>query len=250
MAHTYSILNAPTAAAAGITISGRKLSIESTPGFTYPLISGYTKQAAVTEVLQISTVAFTAANNTTYRFNLQQMVDGFLKSLIVTYISDGSGTAAEIDAAFTAQITKEGFKITPSGAGTPLTLTAQAGYPLFTIANIENTTVATGTAGVEAKGTVAKVTLLIAGLNNTGTDLLVSGNVYTQYQFVYGKPTTPSFNIIDRNTNLEIHDLFVNEGAAGYALFDVGLNTNIMQGYEVNAGVANVVPDADCYSII
>lgn len=237
---TYSIIN-NTVGAGDVDLTNRFLNITGAPSMEFLKISGYTATAAVAETLQVSTVAFTAANSTSYRFFLSQTVaNGIVKALIVNYISDSTATAAEINAAFTAQINAMGFQITPSGAGTPLTLTAKTGYPIFTISQIENTTVATGTAGVAAKGTAVAAAALVAGDFNTYTDLFVSGNTYTQYQFTFGRIDIPSFDIIGRNSVGYIHNLFVYDGDAQYAAFNTALTNLMSGGTEADATLGNV----------
>lgn len=241
---SYNVINNPTGLG-DFDLTNRYLNILGAPKMKFIGISGFAKVVAAAEVLQVSTVTFVAANNTTYRWLLQQTVQNengndIEKSLIVTYISDSTATAAEINAAFAAQVTKMGFKITPTSAGSVTTLTAQAGYPIFTLAAIENVTTATTTAGVKAVGTaaVASAEMLEERCHNTGTEGFTSAT-YTEYEFTWGEPTTPAFNIIERNTFGQIHHLFVNDADAQYAAFDAGLINLMSGGTEASATTAN-----------
>lgn len=101
------------------------------------------------ETANVQTLTFTAANSTVYSFKVSQMVDRALKVVSFYYTSDATATAAEIAAAivntFNAQNAQNGIYVTASGSGSPVTLTGQSGYPLFTVYDVSsNITVASG----------------------------------------------------------------------------------------------------------
>lgn len=105
----------------------------------------------------VLSVAFTAANNTPYYFELvQQKVDPFEQPSVVpiSYNSDATATAAEIAAGILAQVNgyslSNKLDVTATGSGTPVTLTATSQYPLISTQSPKNVTVSTTTAGVAA----------------------------------------------------------------------------------------------------
>jgi len=105
------------------------------------------------ETLSVQTLTFSAANSTVYSFKVSQMVDGALKVVSFNYTSDATATAGEIATAivdtFNAQVAQGGIYVTASGSSSPVTLTAQAGYPLFTVYDASsNITVANALADI------------------------------------------------------------------------------------------------------
>lgn len=101
------------------------------------------------ETLNVQTLTFTAANSTDYSFSVKQTINGVDKIVNFFYTSDATATAAEIATAivntFNAQNAQNGIFVTATGSASPVTLTAQAGYPLFTVYNASsNITVANG----------------------------------------------------------------------------------------------------------
>jgi len=105
------------------------------------------------ETLSVQTLTFTAANSTDYYFSVKQTVNGVDKIVNFFYTSDATATAAEIATAivdtFNAQNAQEGIFVTATGSSSPVTLTAQAGYPLFTVYNASsNITVADALANI------------------------------------------------------------------------------------------------------
>ena len=249
MEPTYSILNTIQAAAADLSIAARVLGITGAPRLNYPSIASMVQTNYNAETLQIATVAYTVANNTTYSFSLKQIVNGNILHDTVTYTSDSNATAAEIAAAISNIVTARGFKITPSGVASPVTLTAQAGYPVFTIVGILNTTVVVGTPGVEANGTAAKVTALVAGLNATSSVAISSTGTYRQYAFTFEDAMSASFGVVGREAARQ-HWLFVDESATNFAAFNIGLVTNVLNGYTINLGVANTTVEPEVFSVL
>ena len=99
------------------------------------------------ETLNVQSLAITAANNAEYYFSVKQTVNGVDKIVNFFYVSDATGTQAEVTAAiiatFTAQLAQGGIYVTATGSTSPATLTANAGYPLFTIYNVSSNIVVT-----------------------------------------------------------------------------------------------------------
>jgi len=90
------------------------------------------------ETLSVQTGTVTAANEADYYFSVKQTVNGVDKIVNFFYTSDASGTQAEVVTAaintFNAQNAQGGIYVTATGS-TTIILTAQAGYPLFTVYN-------------------------------------------------------------------------------------------------------------------
>jgi len=237
--NTYSVLNTIAALAADITLVGRKLnvaitSVTGTPTFPtldYINIVDEKTQAAVTEVLQTETITYVAANATKYRFSITQMVDGVLQSAIITYDSDASGTDAEIGQAIVDQVNAHTeLRVTASNPASPVLLTAQAGYPTFTVAGATNVTPLVTLAGVAAQG--QGTTLAANGI--VGAE---AGQVYTKYEFSYNSDAGVQMQSSTLNGG-NTHTLYVKEGAANFAAF------NTRMGEVVNAFLAGTT-DAD-----
>lgn len=139
--NTYNVLNSIAATAADFSLSAQNFSITGAPVIRYGDITsagnGFLYSLAATRARK--SMAFTAANNTTYSFRVKQTVSGVDKNSLITYTSDSSGTAAEIIAAFSAQLTALGFDITVTGSSSPIILTGSSTNPLFTITDVANT---------------------------------------------------------------------------------------------------------------
>lgn len=211
------VLNTCAASAGDISLAGSilgiKLNSTVTRNFNYQLIrkGSLQKITAVSEVLQVSTVTVTHAANKVFAFTLQQRVgDRLLTNTIsVDTTNPNYATAADIYTAMNAAIVLLGYKITPSGTS-PLTLTALTRYPQFTIVNISNCTIATGTAGVFSvnKGQ----DLLDQGFTDSVTaNLPVSANAYTRYRFVAQKEAGDRFGSEAQIETEEIN-WYINDG--------------------------------------
>jgi hypothetical protein len=174
--------------ATGATLADRAITFAGTD-VSAPVISFLDNQAAncirtvyAAEIPGAATVSFSAGNNTTYSFTINQIINGEKKTSIFSYTSDASGSEAEIDAAFTAALTKlisNGyfqFAFTVAGSST-IVITANAGFPLLQVIAGENVTVGSVTAGANAVNKGAD--LVAAGVENA-----VAGNTYTSFEFV------------------------------------------------------------------
>ncbi len=165
--NTTSVLNSIAATAADFSLSAQNFSITGAPVIRYGDIAsagnGFTYSLAATRARK--SMAFTAANNTTYSFRIKQVVSGVEKNSLITYTSDSSGTAAEIIAAITAQLTALQFDIVVTGSSSPIVLSATSTNPLFTITDISN--VATTAAMDTAYGTGGAASTTAVYLVNT-----------------------------------------------------------------------------------
>lgn len=93
------------------------------------------------ETLNVQTGTVTAANSADYYFSVKQTVNGVDKIVNFFYTSDATGTQAEVVTAavntFNAQNAQNGIFVVATGS-TTIILTAQAGYPLFTVYNVSS----------------------------------------------------------------------------------------------------------------
>ncbi len=134
------------------------------------------------EQVNVQTGAVTAANSADYYFSVKQTVNGVDKIVNFFYTSDASATQAEIVTAvkntFNAQNAQNGIFVTATGS-TSITLTAQAGYPLFTVYNASsNISFTSGMASqsVDATG--------VANVNATPIKVKITGHGYLTGQTV------------------------------------------------------------------
>jgi hypothetical protein len=216
--NSWSVINSPQAASADLDINGGVINVTTVnnrfPAVVYDNLThlGAGVVTFVAEQLQVTTLVFSAANNTTYKFTLSQEIDGETRMQTFFYTSDANATTAEICAAFVAQVNASSFKVTASGSGSPITLTAQAGYPIFKVTLVANfTSQATGTAGIAAAYTGAQ--LLALGV----TDAAVGTN-YHYWKFTFANPL-PSNNTLAKAEEIG-HSLYIADSANGDTLRD------------------------------
>lgn len=104
------------------------------------------------ETVNVQTGTVTAANNFDYSFKVRQVVNGVVKVVNFFYTSDATGSQAEVVTAvintFNAQNAQGGIFVTATGS-TSITLTGQAGYPLFDVYDVSgNLSFASGMADI------------------------------------------------------------------------------------------------------
>jgi len=159
------------------------------------------RRAAITKIItnkgkleqvNVQTGTVTAADSYDYYFKVRQVVNGVLKVVSFFYTSDASATQAEIVTAvkntFNAQNAQDGIYVTASGS-TSITLTGQAGYPLFDVYDVSgNLSFASGMASqnIDATG--------VANVNATPIKVKITGHGYLTGQ-------TVTFNNLDVTTN-------------------------------------------------
>jgi hypothetical protein len=233
------VLNNPTGAS-DISLANRKLSLASSavttgtfPTLDYRFIDSATIITGVAETAGVWTVAFSAANDTTYKFAINQVVNGNPVTYIVSYTSDSSATAAEIAAAFVNQINAQtgltSIQVTASGSGTPITLTADTGYPIFSVSAIQNMGTITNTVtGVAATGQGA--TLAAAGVSGA-----TAGTTYTEYRISYYQEAAPQMDTRVLQGKNTLH-FYVNQGDAQFAAFNTEMQDTLNA---LAAGVAD-----------
>lgn len=231
--YNYLVLDTVQAAAADLQLAGGVISF----GNPLQVICDYknlipgkcSAVAAVAETAQVSTLTFTAANSTDYGIRIDQFdpVNGRTITKFYYYTSDATATATEIATAFAAAINADTtIKVTAVGGAT-LVLTADAGYALFTVTNITDTTVANvlTTPGVVAKGTQAALAL---------KGITVSGASYSTVHMEYGMNMTPV--ITGQLTEKYVLDIYLNQADGDTAALVTAFD-NLFAG--VAGGVAN-----------
>jgi len=216
--NSWSVINSPQAASADLDINGGVINVTTVnnrfPAVVYDNLThlGAGVVTFVAEQLQVTTLVFSAANNTTYKFTLSQEIDGETRMQTFFYTSDANATTAEICAAFVAQVNASSFKVTASGSGSPITLTAQAGYPIFKVTLVANfTSQATGTAGIAAAYTGEQLLAL-------GVEDAQAGTNYHYWKFTFANPL-PSNNTMAKAEEIG-HSLYIADSANGDTLRD------------------------------
>lgn len=125
------VLNTIASDGGDITLDKKVLTVATLPSVEFENISKSTGVLiSLAETVEIKTVAYTAANNTTYEFTVSQIREGKLYTKTVKYISDASGTDAEIATGLVGAFNnaKNGIKATASGSVSPITFTADSKY--------------------------------------------------------------------------------------------------------------------------
>jgi hypothetical protein len=230
MENTNSLINTVAALGADITYSNGNLNIAvdsgTFPQMFVPQVDSFTKITGVAETSQTSTVTYAVANSTTYELVITQSINAPNQApatYTASYTSDANATDAEIATNLVNQINAQtgetGIKVTASGAASPLTLTADAGFPFFTASAVSNVTIAAGVTGVAAKG-------IGADLVTAGVAGAVVGTTYTTYIFDFYS-NQPAQMGAELNAGLNTMTLYVNQGDADFGLFDAQLRAII-----------------------
>lgn len=179
------------AGAADVSTNNRVLKVTGLPDINFlDIISvGAGVVPCLIETVQTASVAFTAANDTTYSFQVGQY-NRQLQRIVwdtVSYKSDSTGTAAEIAAGFVdyvnAKTSGGAWDLTASGSGTPVTIVGKAGNPLFFTRATQNVTITMGTT-VAPHGTAG--TALAGTTTVTVTTLAAHGLVVGQKVSITG----------------------------------------------------------------
>jgi len=213
--NSWSVINSPQAASADLDINGGVINVTTVnnrfPAVVYDNLThlGAGVVTFVAEQLQQTTLVYAASNNVTYKFTLSQEIDGETKMQTFFYTSTANATTTpgEIADAFVAQVNASGFKVTASGSGSPITLDAQAGYPIFKVTLVANfTSQATGTAGIAAAYTGAQLLAL-------GVEDAQAGTNYHYWKFTFANPL-PSNNTMAKAEEVG-HSLYIADSANG-----------------------------------
>lgn len=148
------VMNAPVAA--NFSVANGLISIsgltDAFPKFsTLRLLTEGLEESQVAQTSNFS-VAFTAANNTTYALNVTGVntLTGLTEARKVSFTSDATGTAAEIAGALVNLVNSLPFGATATGTGTPVTISGPAS---LVVVDAGNTTVTSGNATIAPNGT-------------------------------------------------------------------------------------------------
>ena len=169
------VMNAPVAA--NFSVANGLISIsgltDAFPKFsTLRLLTDGLEESQVAQTSNFS-VAFTAANNTTYALNVTGVntLTGLTEARKVSFTSDATGTAAEIAGALVNLVNALPFGATATGTGTPVTISGPAS---LVVVNAGNTTVTSGNATIAPNGTPS--TAITQSIAPSGTaSLAVAG---------------------------------------------------------------------------
>jgi hypothetical protein len=233
----YNIIETVAASAGDIVLTGNgQLKMTGAPVFPLKSSRLGDRVAAAAAVAQVSTVTVTAAANTRYAFVVTQKIgDDVMVRTISVRTGATAGAAVDISNQFEKQLESNGLKMTATTALGVTTITAAAGFEVFSIANVSNTAVATTTPGSYAVG-------LGSVLNASGLSGFVAANYYDAYPVEIGSDVVLNGGI-EQGTALTDYTVFVNIGtnaaspSATSALVAVGYS-NVARGFNVNAGVA------------
>lgn len=148
------VMNAPVAA--NFSVANGLISIsgltDAFPKFsTLRLLTDGLEESQVAQTSNFS-VAFTAANSTTYALNVTGVntLTGLTEARKVSFTSDATGTAAEIAGALVNLVNSLPFGATATGTGTPVTISGPAS---LVVVDAGNTTVTSGNATIAPNGT-------------------------------------------------------------------------------------------------
>jgi hypothetical protein len=234
----YLVINSTDVTATSWVLANGVISINSQNVCKYNAVKKASVTAAVAETSGVETLTPIAAANSVYQFIIQQynLSTGVTYTGTYTYTTAASGdTATTICNAFRSQINNDQvLKVTATGAAT-LILTADAGFPLFTVTILQvgggltKATVAPDyVPGVAAVGTTAA--LALKGIT------VPAGKSYTTVHLEYSPVT--GMNIKDDVNLYSVYDLYLDQADAQTAAL-VTVITNNINGLD-NAGlVAN-----------
>ena len=233
----YNIIETVAASAGDIVLTGNgQLKMAGAPVFPLKSSRLGDRVAAAAAVAQVSTVTVTAAANTRYAFVVTQRIgDDVMVRTISVRTGATAPTALSISNQFEKQLENNGLRVTATTALGVTTITAAAGFEVFSIADAGNTTVATTTAGSYAVG-------LGSVLNASGLSGFVAANYYDAYPVEIGSDVVLNGGL-EQGTALTDYTVFVNIGtnaaspSATSALVAVGYS-NVARGFNVHAGVA------------
>lgn len=191
---------------------------------------------SVAEVLQQTTLTPVAANSSTYSFRITQFNINTGTNIVREYFyttAAAGDDATSICDALRDQVNADTIiQVTATGAAT-LILTADAGYPIFTVTILQTGggfTQATGTAGVRSVNTDADLTRMgITGF---------TGTAYTNLHLEFYKQVG-DLNTIGQGQHW-MWDAYVDEGEAQYGDLLTYME-EMMAG--VNAGAATTDPN-------
>ncbi|KKM19605.1 hypothetical protein LCGC14_1653920 [marine sediment metagenome] len=246
------LLNTIASDGGDITLDKQVLTVATLPPIDFDNIDRSTEVlVSLAETRQILSVAYTAANNTEYKFTVNQIIDGKLYTKIVKYTSDASGSDAEIATGLVGAFNnaKNGVRAVASGAATPLTFTAAAKYdsdyvivgePMLSIEDISNTTTTSNqdnhTAALQG-GSITDATPCVVTAVAHG---LVSGQKIT----LAGITTATTLNATWRATVLTANTYELDGSTDGTGAAGVGAATAIEVAQASRGHIGDLVNDS------
>jgi hypothetical protein len=231
----YLVLTNPAVTSSSWVLADGVITINGQQVCKYKELRKASVTVSVNETLQVTTLTPTAAANSVYTLMIQQynFSTGKTYTGTYTYTTAASGdTATTISDAFKNQINADqNIKITTDAlGGATIVLTAEAGFPVFTVTILQvggGLTQATGTPGVVAVGTSAA--LALQGITVTGTN-------YTTVHLEYAPIT--GLNIKDSTDVYSVYDLYL-DTADGSTSALVTVITNNLNGLNDLGTAAN-----------
>lgn len=222
--YNYLVLDVIQAAAADVQLKGGVINfgdpLQIVCDYKNLIVGKCSVTTAVAQTNQVSTLTFTAANNTEYGISIDWWDPTLDKTVrkVYYYTSDATATATEIANAFAAAITADPTSKVTAVGGATLVITATAGYPFFNVNNIaEGTTVAGTTTpttpGVAAIGTQAAL---------AAKGITVANATYTTVHMEYNMNMNP----VNAVATLEpyVLDIYLNDGDANEAALSTAFN--------------------------
>lgn len=187
---TTSLLNTITASGADLTLVARKLNVAiaaangsgSFPTINYPDIISATVSPAITETVLVSRVGWTAADNTQFLFTVTQVIDGQVVKMTANLGDSGVGaTNTTIGTALAACFNGTALQVTCAytPANAYVTITANAGYPIYQVTLGATGTMTYSTATTMAGVAIASSTVATPSVVTSVGHGLVNGSVIT-----------------------------------------------------------------------
>lgn len=200
----YLVLTNPAVTSSSWVLANGVITINGQQVCKYKELRKASVTASVNETLQVTTLTPTAAANSTYQIMIQQynFSTGKTYTATYTYTTAAAGdTATTIGDYFRGQINADPTLRVVATGTTTLILTAEAGFPVFTVTILSvggGLTQSTGTPGVVAVGTTAA--LALQGITVTGAN-------YTTVHLEYAPIT--GLNIKDSTDVYSVYDLYL-----------------------------------------
>ena len=231
----YLVINNPDVTSTSWQLADGVVKIAGQNVCKYNAIKKASVTVAVAETLQVTTLTPVAAANSVYQIMIQQynFTTGVTYTGMYTYTTAASGdTATTIGDAFRSQINNDPvLKVVATGT-TTLILTAEAGFPVFTVTILSvggGLTQVTGTPGVVAVGTTAA--LALKGITVPASKSYTT--VHLEYSPVSG------LNIKDDVNLYSVYDLYLDQADSPDTSNLVTVITNNLNGLDNAGTVAN-----------
>lgn len=210
-------LNSVAANGADVVFAGGNINIAGKTLIPYDrIVENVQNYPYVAAVAQVTDLAFTSANSTTFTIAIKGLskLFGTQFTWYKTIVSDASSTATKISNAFIALINSDpSIPVTASLTGTDLRLTAQLPAAIFTVTNALATTTTIGfTATTPGVVGIGLGSYILAG--DLSSPDVVATNTYntTIIQYYSADPV----NATNYNTEIQTVVVYTNQGDADY----------------------------------